>query len=244
MVFLLSSCMNKQEPLPKLESTPVTKTVVKTDTQEVPDYWNEKFQEQIEEQIEHKDYSWKDEEFEKQVHKKEEITPLSEQYCIAKWWKVETKIIAGKEIKNCISEFWETCSIEFFYINEWCVKMPEKSISSKTQEQKNDSTLTFSLEEKSQTGSEQNDEEIINQNIILNTQVGKSGTYYIVFDPDWISYFQVRRNDGAIKTIFWWVENIEITDYELMLNKQVKVMYIEADESLEKVIDLTNILTN
>lgn len=65
---------------------------------------------------------------------------------------------------------------------------------------------------------------------MINTKSGKSGTYFI---SGWD--LKIKTSSWNVKTIFSWNN---IYDYELMVNKQIKVYYNSWSQKEEKIINL------
>lgn len=150
----------------------------------------------------------------------EEILSIEEQYCISKWLKIW---LDNNLNKVCIKSDWTKCSLDLFYKDKCSVKL---------------SINIF----------ENNKEEVKILTWITNIQIWKSWKYFL---EDWINLNNsLKFIDNNLKEIILfpeiWDNKVEITNYELMYNKQIKVFYIELKSMInnEIIIDLNSILNN
>lgn len=187
-----------------------------------------------------------------------EILSIEDQYCLSKWWKIER----SSKNKYCIFESdnkINKCEINMYY-NEKCssnlifkdeiLGIKEKIIKNINKKvvigNVNENTwiekkeLSFSLN--SSIKKQVNDKK--NEFNIVKIKMWKSWKYYIQTNNNWDTILTVTRNDWKKRSIFKWVynNNVEVIDYELMVNKQVKVFYNIWDSTKEQIIDLNEIL--
>ena len=203
---------------------------------------------------------------------KKEILSIEEQYCVSKWGKLvdydDTKICYTTDeyglLKCAINIFYyDMCRSKTVIIKEGIIVWLPKKVSI-VQEKKVESTWSLEVElwietkDTTEVGIIENDnesennlseEEIIEPKTTIVKEIQwKSWKYYILVSEEWTTDFRMVTNEWNNISLFkwntnFWEESIIIYDYELMINKQIKVFYYKWTNKTkeEKIIDLNNI---
>jgi len=177
--------------------------------------------------------------------------------CRSKWVTTENWVIVWmKKIIDIVEKKKDI-------VNTWSLKF-DLEVDSKDEKTENKSkeetkilSWSSSISQEKEVIKEQNNKEQNNKEQKDNLDKGtyivkelqwKSWKYFILVWTDWSTDFRMVTNSWANISLYsWksnsWIDTRVIYDYELLINKQIKVFYYKWEEKNkeEKIIDLNNL---